>query len=146
MAEPGAIIDPYRAYNFKIEIRGVVEAHFTTCTGLGVTIDVIKYREGGLRQIVRNIPGQVNYEPVALHYGLTASADMFNWLWTAVEGKVERRNISILMLNSEGISEVLRWNLSNAWVASWRGAHLDAMSREVAIESVTLVYDRLERA
>ncbi len=143
---PGAVIDPYRAYNFKLEIQGIVEGHFTACSGLGVTVGVIKYREGGLRQVVRTIPGQVDYEPVTLHYGLTASRELFNWLMTAVQGNVDRKNVSILMLDSQSANEVLRWNLANAWVASWRGAFLDAMSQEVAIESVTLVYETLERA
>lgn len=146
MAQAGAIVDPYRAYNFKLEVRGLVEAHFTACTGLGVSVDVIKYREAGVRQIVRTIPGQVDYEPVTLHYGLTNSRDLFDWLMSAVEGKVSRRNVSIMMLNTEGVREVMRWNLSNAWAASWRGAKLDAMSKDVAIESMTLVFDRLERA
>src|SRR5450432_917157 len=84
-ATPGAIVDPYRAYSFKLEIQGAVEGHFTACSGLGINVSVIKYREGGLRQVVRTIPGQVEYEPVTLHYGLTASRELFDWLMTAVQ-------------------------------------------------------------
>ena len=141
-----AIVDPYRVYNFKLLIQGVVEGHFTACTGLGVKVDVVKYREGGVRQVVRVIPGQVDYEPVTLHYGLTASRELFDWLMTAVNGNVERKNVSIVMLDSQGENEVMRWNLTNAWAAAWRGSFLDAMSKEIAVESVTLVYEMLERA
>ena len=39
----------------------------------------------------------------------------------------------------------VHWNLLNAWVSEWRGAPLDALGREIAIESMTLVFDSLER-
>ncbi len=57
-----------------------------------------------------------------------------------------RQEVSILLLDSAGTSEVMRWNLIGAWVSSWRGAVLDALSQEVAIESVTIVYEYFQRA
>jgi phage tail-like protein len=50
------------------------------------------------------------------------------------------------MLDSTGQTEVMRWNLTNAWPARWRGAPLDALNREIAIETLTLVYETIERA
>ncbi|MGC9347456.1 MAG: phage tail protein [Anaerolineae bacterium] len=139
-------VDPYRAYNFKLLIEGVTEAHFTTCTGLGVKVEAIKYREAGNNQVVRRIPGRVEYADVTLSYGLTSSRDLWDWFLTAVNGSVQRKNISILMLDSDGVTEMMRWNLVDAWPAEWRGAPLDAMSQEIAIESLTLVFESMERA
>jgi phage tail-like protein len=82
---------------------------------------------------------------VTLRYGLTASAELWTWMLAAVRGSVERRNVSILMLDSTGSQEVVRWNLTNAWPSRWRGAPLDALNREVAIESLTLVFETLQR-
>lgn len=138
--------DPYRAYNFKLDIAGVTEGHFTECSGLGVKVESIEYREAGNRQVVRHIPGQVDYAAVTLRYGLTDSRELWDWLTSAVQGRVERKNVSVIMLDAEGNQEVMRWNLVNAWPSEWLGAPLDAMTREVAIESLTLVYDSLERA
>src|SRR5512142_2765647 len=104
-ATPGTVVDPYRAYNVKLEIQGIVEGHFTACSGLGVNVSVIKYREGGLRNAVRAIPGQVDYEPITLHYGLTSSRDLFDWLMTAVNGSVDRKNVSIIILDAAGAAE-----------------------------------------
>lgn len=145
-AHPGAFVDPYRAYNFKLMIQGVTEGHFTACTGLGAKIEVIRYREGGTNQVVHCIPGQVEYADVTLRYGLTSSHEVWDWLMAAMTGKVERKNVSILMLDSSGVSEVMRWDLINAWPAAWHGAALDALNREVAIETLTLVYETLQRA
>ena len=140
------IVDPYRAYNFKLLIQDVTEGHFTECTGLGVRVEAIEYREAGNNQVVRKIPGQVKYSDVTLRYGLTSSRELWEWLVTALKGQVERKNVSIVMIDPDGVTEVMRWNLISAWPSEWRGAPLDAMDREVAIESLTLVYETLDRA
>ncbi len=139
-------VDPFRSYNFKLDIGGVTEAHFTECSGLGVKVTSIAYREAGNNQVVRHIPGPVDYAAVTLRYGLTTSRELWDWLQSAAQGRVERKNVSILMLDSQGTTEVMRWNLIDAWPSEWHGASLDALAREVAIESMTLVYDTLERA
>jgi phage tail-like protein len=144
-AQPGVFHDPYRSYNFKLVIQGVTEGHFTECSDMSIKIDAIRYREGGQNQIVHRIPGQVEYGDVTLRYGLTSSTELWNWLMTGVKGKVERKNVSIVMLESDGVAEVLRWDLVNAWVSQWRGAPLDALGRQLAIESITLVFETLDR-
>lgn len=141
----GVRVDPYRAYNFKLEVQGLQQGHFTECSGLGVKITPIKYREGGEHQIIHAIPGPVEYMDVTLRYGLTDSAELWTWLKNTMEGKVERKEVSIVLLDHENTTEVMRWNLNNAWVSEWRGAVLNALNREVAIESMTLVYESLER-
>jgi phage tail-like protein len=146
MPETAAVVDPYRQYNWRIEVGNQAWAYFTACEGLGVSIDVIRYREAGNRQIARMIPGQVNYQPVTLHYGLTPSQDVFQWMMSGVEGRPDRRNVSIVVLDSPGAADMLRWNLEAAWVASWHGSKLDALSPDLAIESMTVVYERLTRA
>jgi phage tail-like protein len=145
-AQPGTWTDPYRSYNFKLEIMGVTEGHFTECTGLGVKVEAISYREGGMSQAVHRLPGRVEYSDITLRYGLTTSRELWDWLLSAVQGNVQRKNVSIVMLGSDGVQEVIRWNLINAWLSEWRGASLEALGNEVAIESLTLVYETLERA
>jgi phage tail-like protein len=138
--------DPYRAYNFKIVIQGVTEGHFTECTGLRIKVEAIKYREAGNTQIVHAVPGRVEYADLTLRYGLTNSRDLWDWMMTSVRGAAERKNVSILMLDSEGVNEVMRWDLINAWPTEWHGPSLFALGQEVAIESLTLAFDSLGRA
>lgn len=139
-------IDPYRAYNFKLEIQGVTRGHFTECSGLRARVHPVRYREGGMASSVRALPGPVEYGEVTLRYGLTDSTDLWEWFLAAVRGRVERRNVSILMLSPDGVSEVMRWNLVDAWPCEWQGAPLDAMGREAAIESLDLVFESLDRS
>jgi len=138
--------DPYRSYNFKLEIGGVSEGHFTECSGLNVKIESIAYREAGNNQLVHHIPGPVDYAAVTLKYGVTKSRELWDWMMKAAEGDVQRRNVSISLLDSEGKSEVMRWNLLEAWPSEWKGATLNASEKALAIETLTLVYDQLERA
>ena len=136
--------DPYRAYNFRLEVSGLEVGAFTEVTGLGVKVEPIQFREGGDPQSVRHIPGPVEYGPITLRYGLTDSRDLWDWLMQTVEGRIERRNASIILLNTVG-EQAMRWNLFDAWPSGWEGVPLDALSREIAIESLTLVFDRIER-
>ena len=154
MAEPatqapgqlGRPKDPYRGYNFKLEIQGVTEGHFAECSGLDIRVHAIAYREGGDPQVVRRLPGPVEYGDITLRYGLTDSRELWDWFATSVAGRVDRRAVSVVMLDSDGVQPVVRWNLFDAWLSEWRGASLNALDKGTAIESMTLVYERLERA
>jgi phage tail-like protein len=143
-AQPGSFLEPHRAYNFNLLIQGVV-GHFMECSGLEAEVIPIRYREGGAGQVVHAIPGPVRYGAVTLRYGLTASAELSDWFTSAINGLVQRRNVTIAMLDSSGTSETIRWDLTNAWPSKWRGATLDALSQELAIEELVLVFDTLKR-
>ena len=94
-------IDPYRAYNFKLKIGESEVGHFTECSGLGARVQAIPYRESGDSQVVRHIPGHVEYAEVTLRYGLTDSQDLWEWFMGAVQGRVQRKNVTIVMLGSD---------------------------------------------
>ena len=137
--------DPYRLYNFKLEIKGIVEGHFTECSGLDVKIDTIAYREAGNNSLVRHIPGPVDYGSITLKYGLTDDRNLWDWMMLGAQGKVERRDISIVMLDTTG-TEAMRWNLLNAWPCEWHGQALSTIEKGIAIESLVITYDELARA
>jgi phage tail-like protein len=144
-AAAGGWTDPYRAFNFKVEVQGITEGHFAECSGLGMRLQVISYREGGNNQLTHRIPGAVDYAAVTLRYGLTRSAELWLWMQGIVQGNIDRRNVSIVMLEPDGNTEALRWNLLNAWPSEWVGAPLNAGGNELAIETITLVFESLER-
>lgn len=145
-AAAGTYIDPYRAFNFKMEILGVTEGHFTEVTGLGAKVTPISYREAGNSQVVHYVPGRTEYSEITLRYGVTRSRELYDWFMSGVKGKVERKHLSIVLLDSDGYTQVMRWNLVDAWPTEWRGSLLDAHSQEVAIESLTLVCESIDRA
>ena len=135
----------YRAYNFIIDLGEGPVGYFTEVSGMGVDIETIDYREGGAAPAVRKLPGRVSYPDITLKWGLSDNRELWEWLQTAASGEVVRRNISVILVNAGG-QETLRWNLVNAWPCQWRAAPLDAMKNEVAIESMVLTCEGLERA
>jgi phage tail-like protein len=144
-AQPGSYVDPYRSYNFRLEIDGVTEAYFHECSGIGIKVKTVRWRSGGNSQIVHCLPGRVEYSDITLRYGLTNSSDMWHWLQSAVEGRVVRKNAAIVLLDNDGTKEVARWNAMNAWITTWNGPTLNALSNEVAIEEMVLVCESLQR-
>ena len=145
-AQPGNWKDPYRAYNFKLSFEdNITEGHFTEVTGLGVHVERIDYRPAGANNVVLAVPGRVTYPAVSLHFGLTDSLVMWDWLMTAVDGNVRRRNTTITVLQPNGQQDALRWHLARAWPMEWSGAPLDTLSRQVAIETLTLAHEGITR-
>jgi phage tail-like protein len=144
-ATPGTYIDPQRSYNFRLEIAGVTEAYFHECANIGVKVQTVKWRSGGNNQVVHCLPGRVEPTDITLRVGVTNSTDMWKWLQSAVQGKVDRKNVSIVLLDNDGSTEVMRFNLMQAWISEWHGANLNALSNGVAIDELVLVYETLQR-
>jgi phage tail-like protein len=139
--------DPYRNYNFKLSISDMPDEafHFTKCTAIGVTVENQEYREAGANQITYQIPTRVKYDPVTLSYGYTnGGRKVWEWLMKAAAGKVERKNVDIILLDSNGERELDKWTLVDAWPQKWQGAELDAASNQVAIATLTLVFNELK--
>jgi len=139
--------DLYRKYHFKLIIDGVTKGHFTRVDGMGIDIGHIEYCEGGESQNVRQLVGRTAYTPVTLWYGLIKadSEPLFKWILDAAAGAVTPKNVSVVHLGPGGRGEKARYNLNVAWPISWRGAELDALGRDIAVEQMTLVYESLTR-
>ena len=137
--------DPYKAFNFIVEIDGIARAGFSEVSGLESETDVIEYRVGSESNTVRKLPGLTKYANIVLRRGVTQDADLWNWRKTVVDGNVDRRSGSIILLDDDR-TEVLRWNFFNGWVSKWEGPALNASENEVAIETIEIAHEGLERA
>jgi phage tail-like protein len=138
--------DPFRNYNFKLDIMGITEGHFTECSSIGMKVQALRYREGGVQQVERRLPGRTEYTDITLRFGMTASDKLWRWFSKVAAGKLERKNISIILIGDDGTTEVMRWNLLNAWPSGWQVTPLDALGNEVVIVALTLVFDSLQQA
>ncbi len=141
----GVTPDPYGNYNFLVEIDGITRAAFQECSGFDSTIDVIEHREGGENTTPRKFPGQTKYSNISLKWGLTDSRELYDWHRRVVNGDIERKNGSIVLLDRKG-EEVLRWNFFRAWPTKWDGPDLNAEGTDAAIEMLELAHEGVERA
>ena len=137
--------DPYNAFNFLVEIDGVALAGFSEVSGLESETAVIEYRVGGEPSRVRKLPGLTKFANIVLKRGITQDADLWNWRKSVEDGNVDRRNGSIVLLDDSG-TPVVRWNFFEGWIAKWEGPTLSATANEVAIETLEIAHERLERA
>jgi phage tail-like protein len=138
--------DPFRNYGFFLELQGERAGYFMQVTGLGMKVETIEYREGGMPSTVYKLPGRTSIPSIDLTEGVTKSDALWKWLQTAVQGKVERRSVSIVVLAPDGQTEVTRWNLSGAWISGWKIKAFDALGNDVLLECLTLEAETLERA
>lgn len=146
----GDRVDPYRNYNFLVEIDGITQAGFQECSGgLSSEMDVTEYREGGYSlehgATVHKLPGMTKYSNISLKWGLTDSRELYDWHRNAVKGAIERKNGSIILMDTEG-NEAVRWNFFNGWPSKWQGSDFNAKSSDVAIETLEIAHEGIERA
>jgi len=137
--------DPYRNFNFVVEIDGIVAAGFSEVSMPAASADVIEYREGGNPSVVRKLPGRIHFGNLMLRRGITASDELYNWWKTVLDGQTIRRNMAVILMD-EARNPVKRWVFREAWPARYQPSGLDARGREVALETVEIVFEGMELA
>jgi phage tail-like protein len=143
---PRRATDPYASFNFLLEIDGIAKAGFSEVTGLNAESNVIEYREGGdATNTMRKLPGLEKYGNVTLKRGVSADPELFKWHKTVMDGDIVRDEAMSIVLLNEKREESVRWNLRQAWPAKWVGPDLKAGANEIAIESLELAHEGVER-
>jgi phage tail-like protein len=140
----GQITDPYLNYNFLVEIDGISRGAFQEASGFDSTVDVVEHREGGENTTLRKLPGMTKYGNITLKWGITDDDELYEWHKAVVQGTVERKNGSIVLLDRAG-EEAVRWNFERAWPAKYTGPDLNAEGNDVAIETLELAHEGIER-
>ena len=135
--------DPYRGYNFELQIDNVTRGAFSEVGGLTADGDSVDYREGtDLQSNVRKLMGLRKYANITLKRGYTQDRQLWSWYTNVMNGVPDRRNVTIVLMN-ERREPVLRWHAENAWINKIEGPALKASSNDVAMESLELVHEGL---
>jgi phage tail-like protein len=139
----GTRTDPYRAFNFRVEIDGLTLAAFSEVSGLTADGDPVEYREGtDIPNTVRKLVGLRKYSNITLKRGYTQNQELWNWYRNIANGQNDRRSVSIILMD-ERKTDVMRWEVENAWINKIDGVNGKATGNEVAIESCDLVHEGL---
>lgn len=137
--------DPYAAFNFFVEIEGLLVGGFSEVSGLQVETETQDYREGGRNGYVHKLPGPVRYsQNLVLKRGLTDVDTLWAWQKDVAKGKIERRNGTIYLLNRQGIP-TMWWDFLEAYPVKWSGPQFRADANAVAFETVELVHRGLKK-
>ena len=135
---------PHGKFNYKVEIDGLEAGGFSEVTGFDASIDVIENREGDMTQTPLKIPGLKKYGNITLKQGLVDSMVLYEWMTAGLEGDVERKTLTITLLDIAG-SPAASWQIINAWPVKYTAPDFNATSSEVAIESLEIAHEGMTR-
>lgn len=141
---------PYGEFNFLVDL-GVgntegPQAGFQEISNIGMEVTVAEYRNGNDREnSVRKITGLSKATDVTLRRGIIGSLDLYNWLNQVRNGdQAALRTVTIQLQSEDHTSIVLTWKLLRARPIQYTSGPLNGKGADVAMEELTLSYERLE--
>ena len=131
-------------YNFRVEIEGITVGAFRNVEGLESETEIVEFQDGE-DIILRKRPGRTKYANITLKKGYIASQDLWEWRRAVIEGHVERKSGSVVLLGDDGQQELARYNFYEAWPAKWKGFTLDGKGTDVNVEEIELAVEKIEK-
>jgi phage tail-like protein len=138
--------DPYRQFNFRLEVDGLQLANFSEVSLGAAVTEVVEYREGGDKSAARTLPGMTKFSNVTLKRGITSSLELYQWHRMVAEGRTTdaRRNVAVILSDETG-NDVARFTLRNAWPVKYEAPSFNASGNEVAMEIIEIAHEGLTR-
>jgi phage tail-like protein len=141
---------PYVQFNFLVDLGAGntegVEAGFQECSNIGMEVTVAEYRNGNAKEnSVRKITGLNKATDVTLKRGVIGSLNLYQWLNDIRNGNQNaERTVTIHLQNEDHTKIVQTWKLLRARIIKHVSGPLNAKGTDVAMEELTLAYERLE--
>ena len=141
---------PYAQFNFLVDLGNGntegVQAGFQECSAIGMSVDVIEYRNGNDKEnSVQKLTGLACYPDVTLKRGVIGSLDLYDWLNDIRNGNESAyRTVTVQLQNEEHSAVVQVWKLMRARIIKHVSGPFNAKGTDVAMEELTLAYERLE--
>ena len=138
---------PPTAFHFAVRFAGEgkdVDASFQEVSGLGPTMDVEAYQEGGENRFQHQLPKGVKFPRLSLKRGLApADSKLTKWCKDTLEGglavALKPGEIEVHLLDGKG--ETIRLlSFANAYPVSWTVDPFVSTKNELAIEKIELAY------
>ena len=141
---------PYVQFNFLVDLgtgsTDGTDAGFQECSGIGMEVTVAEYRNGNEKEnSVRKITGLNKATDVTMKRGVIGSLNLYRWLDDIRNGnQAAFRNVVIQLQNEDHSAVVQTWNLKRARIIKHISGPFNAKGTDVAMEELTLSYERLE--
>jgi phage tail-like protein len=135
---------PLPAFHFSVQWGGT-RIGFSEVSGLTQEVQAIEYRDGASNEYSTiKMPGLRKFTNITLKRGVIKSDNDFaKWLSTVKLNLVERRDLTISLLN-ESHEPVMTWTVLHAFPVKVEGPQLKASGNEVAIESIEIAHEGLD--
>jgi phage tail-like protein len=134
---------PIPKFHFRVEWGGT-NIGFSEVSGMNIENKVIEYRDGISPEFSKiKMPGMREYSNISLKRGtFKGDNEFFKWLNTISLNTVDRRDITISLLN-EKHEPVVVWKVHNAFPIKVQSTDLKADGSDVAIEQLDLAHEGL---
>lgn len=128
-------------YHFSVEWGGSRIA-FMEVSGLDIEIEAVSFREGSSPEdTFKKIPGLRKFSDITLKRGIIkGDNEFFSWINTKQIGTIERRDLTISLLD-ENHQPVVVWKVKNAFPVKYAGPVLEANGSDLAIETLVLTHE-----
>ena len=141
---------PYAQFNFLVDLgtgeSEGPEAGFQECGPISTSVDVIEYRNGNEKENApRKLTGLNRASDVTLKRGLIGSLNLYQWLDQIRNGDPAAvRTVVIRLMSEDHSASVMTWKLLRVRIIKHTSGPLNARGTDVAMEEITLAYERLE--
>ncbi len=141
---------PYVQFNFHVNLGDGVtntpQAGFQEVSGIGMEVTVTEYRPGNyaFNNVIKTA-GLNKATDVTMKRGVIGSLDLYKWLDDVRNGSSNGLRTVTVELKSEDRSQTVQtWRLINARIMKHTSGPFNAKGTDVAMEELTLSYERLE--
>jgi phage tail-like protein len=141
---------PYVQFAFLVNLGDGVtagpEAGFQELSNVGMEVDVVTYRNGNAREnSVQKLTGLNKATDVTMKRGVIGSLNLYRWLDAIRNGDQSAyRTVTIQLQNEDHTQVVQTWRLLRARIIKHVSGPFNAKGSDVAMEELTLAYERLE--
>ncbi len=144
------IIKPYfmlnnviNRYHFSVDWGGS-RIGFMEVSGLDIEIEAVIFRDGSSPEDgFRKMPGLRKYSNIILKRAITkGDNEFFAWINTKQIGAIEKRDVTISLLN-EDHEPVVVWRVKNAFPVNYHGPVLLSNDSGLATETLVLTHEGL---
>jgi phage tail-like protein len=141
---------PYGGFNFLVTLgqggdSNAPDGGFQEISALSMEVGVAEYRYGNHKlNNTLKVTGLGKSADITLKRGVMGSDTVYKWFNAIRNGQNEMRTVRIELRNEENSDTVQTWVLNNARVIKFSAGPLNAKSNEVAMEELTLSFERME--
>lgn len=144
MPNSGARNDPFPSFRFTISFDDLPPGGFTDCAGLQMETEVQDYMEGGLNTHTWKFASRTKQSPLVLKRGIVNKV-LWDWFHDISIGKMKFRNATITVFDHDGTTQVLEYQVLQAFPTKWVSSELSASQSNMAVETVEFAHQGLER-
>ena len=134
--------DFHLSNKFGLEIDGVTINGVHKVEGVEFEAEVVEYNDGE-DGYTHCRPGLLKPGRIIVERDQGNDKAFFNWRKAVVDGKTDRRSISLTFHNDKG-EEARRINFFNCWPVKWYGSSLNAHQSGHGTERLEIVFEELK--